>query len=57
MKVKDLIEQLSRFKEDDIVVVEIHEGERNEDLYEFTIDDIEVKCTDGSSFNEVRLCI
>lgn len=57
MKVKDLLEQLSRFNEDDIVVVEIHEGHRSEDLYEFTIDDIEVKCTDGSSFQEVRLCI
>lgn len=57
MKVKDLIEELSRFNEDDIVVVEIHEGQRSEDLYEFTIDDIEVKCTDGSSFQEVRLCI
>lgn len=54
----ELREALAQFDENDAVVVEIHEGERGEDLYEFTIDSIGgVQLTDGTTITEVRLCI
>lgn len=53
-----LKQSIARFKDDDIVAVEIHEGTRSEDLYEFTIDEIELaKLHDGTTFTEVRICI
>jgi hypothetical protein len=54
----ELRQALSQFKDDDIVVVEIHEGVRHEDLYDFSIDAIDgVKLTDGTEVSEVRICI
>lgn len=54
-----LREAIAHFKDDDFVVVEIHEGLRSEDLYPFTIDLIDnvFKREDGSIGVEVRLCI
>lgn len=54
----DLREAISKFDDNDSVVVEIHEGERTEDLYQFTIDSIDgVQLTNGTTISEVRLCI
>jgi hypothetical protein len=54
----ELRKAISEFNDDDIVVVEIHEGIRGEDLYEFDIDVIDgVKLTDGTTISEVRICI
>jgi hypothetical protein len=54
----ELRKAISEFSDDDIVVVEIHEGVRGEDLYEFDIDVIDgVKLTDGTTISEVRICI
>ena len=54
----ELRQALSKFKDDDIVVVEIHEGARYEDLYDFSIDSIDgLKLTDGTEVSEVRICI
>jgi len=49
---------ISEFNDYDIVVVEIHEGVRGEDLYGFKIDVIDsVKLTNGATISEVRICI
>lgn len=50
---------LAQFDDNDSVVVEIHEGIRHEDLYEFYIDVIDgVKSdTDGQEWREIRFCI
>ena len=54
----ELKEAISRFKDDDAVVVEIHEGVRHEDLYEFTVDEvIGLRLVNGTQFSEVRICI
>jgi hypothetical protein len=54
----ELREALAKFDDNDAVVVEIHEGERTEDLYEFTIDSIGgLKLEDGTTISEVRICI
>lgn len=54
----ELRQALSKFEDNDLVVVEIHEGVRHEDLYDFTIDVIEgVRLIDGSEVSEVRICI
>ena len=54
----ELRKHLEQFNGDDIVVVEIHEGSRSEDLYSFHIDSIsDVKLGDGTEVSEVRLCI
>ena len=50
---KELIEALKDFNDNDSIVVEIHEGERSEDLYPFEVDHIEVTET----YNEIRICI
>jgi hypothetical protein len=56
--IKELKEAISQFKDDDVVVVEIHEGVRHEDLYEFTIDEIVgLRLVDGTEISEVRICI
>jgi len=58
MQVKELMERLAQFNDNDEVVVEIHDSVKHEDLYEFTIDAIDgVSSLDGSTFTEVRLCI
>ncbi len=54
----ELRKAISEYSDHDIVVVEIHEGVRGEDLYEFDIDVIDgVKLTDGTTISEVRICI
>jgi hypothetical protein len=54
----DLREAIKDLNNYDALVVEIHEGERSEDLYTPSIDIIEgVKMEDGTTIREVRLCI
>lgn len=56
----ELREAIAEFNENDIVVVEIHEGIRGEDLYEFEIDTMTLSYVpreDGTLLTEVRLCI
>jgi hypothetical protein len=54
----ELRKAISQFGDEDVVYVEIHEGERQEDLYEFTIDSIDgIQLINGKTINEVRLCI
>ena len=54
----ELREAIAGFNDDDIVVVEIHEGSRSEDLYEFSVDEIiGLRLVDGTEISEVRLCI
>lgn len=49
---------LEQYNDQDEVVVEIHEGERYEDLYDFYIDFVGgVLREDGTEINEVRFCI
>jgi hypothetical protein len=56
--IKDLREAIAHLDDNDAVVVEIHEGIRSEDLYDFNIDVIDgIILTDGSTISEVRLCI
>jgi len=56
--VGELKDILSRYNDNDVVVVEIHEGERTEDLYNFYVDAIPgIKLEDGSEITEVRICI
>lgn len=53
-----LREAIKDFNDNDELVVEIHEGTRNEDLYTPTIDVIHgVVTADGGFISEVRLCI
>lgn len=55
----DLRNALSNFNENDQVVIEIHEGVRNEDLYTIEyVDEITgIRLNDGSEVSEIRLCI
>jgi hypothetical protein len=54
----DLREAIKDLNNYDALVVEIHEGERSEDLYTPSIDIIEgIKMEDGTTIREVRLCI
>jgi hypothetical protein len=54
----ELRKAISEFDDNYIVVVEIHEGHRNEDLYEFSVDEvIGLRLTDGTEISEIRLCI
>lgn len=54
----ELKKAISEFNDNDIVVVEIHEGIRSEDLYEFYIGVWgNIRMEDGSTSNEIRLCI
>lgn len=53
-----LREAIKDFNDNDELVVEIHKGTRNEDLYTPTIDVIHgVVTADGGFISEVRLCI
>lgn len=50
----ELRQAIKHLNDEDIVVVEIHEGERHEDLYTFYIDDsIQL----DEERREVRICI
>ena len=56
--IKDLREQLAKFDDLDLVVIEVHDALVGEDLYQFIVDSIEHH--DGEynvRFNEVRLCL
>lgn len=58
MTIGELKNALSEYDDNDYVVVEIHEGERHEDLYDFSIDVIDgVKLIDGGTRREIRFCI
>ena len=54
----ELKKAIAEFRDNDIVVVEIHEGYRTEDLYEFSVDEvIGLRLVDGTEISEIRLCI
>jgi hypothetical protein len=52
MTKKELLEALKDFRDDDIIVVEVFDTTLYEDLYDFTIDDIEV----NPELTEIRIC-
>ena len=54
LTIGDLRKQIQHLDDNDIVVVEIHEGVRHEDLYTFYIDD---SINLNSTMREVRICI
>ena len=56
--IAELKQAIQQFNDNDIVVVEIHEGSRNEDLYDFYVDSIQgVSLNTGEIVSEVRICI
>ena len=56
--IKDLREQLAKFDDNDVVVIEIHDALVGEDLYQFNVDSIEHHDEDENvEFREVRLCL
>jgi hypothetical protein len=58
MTIKELKEAISNCNDNDKVVIEIHEGIRYENLYDFTIDKIDkIRLQDGTQISEIRLCI
>jgi hypothetical protein len=52
MTKKELLEALKDFRDDDIIVVEVFDTTLYEDLYDFTIDEIEV----NPELTEIRIC-
>ena len=54
LTIGDLRQEIQHLDDNDIVVVEIHEGVRHEDLYTFYIDD---SINLNSTMREVRICI
>ena len=51
--IKDLREQLAKFNDHDFVVIDIHDTAVGEDLYQFSIESVDLtKYT-----KEVRLCL
>jgi len=59
LTIGDLRQAIQHLNDHDVVVVEIHEGERQEDLYTFHIDDSITIVSDdlNSTMREVRICI
>ena len=59
LTIGDLRQAIQHLDDIDEVVVEIHEGERQEDLYTFHIDDSITIVSDdlNSTMREVRICI
>jgi hypothetical protein len=56
--IAELKKAIENFNDNDIVVVEISEGSRTEDLYDFYVDSVSgVSLTSGEIVNEVRICI
>jgi hypothetical protein len=51
--VKDLREQLAKFDDDDVVVIDIHDTAVGEDLYLFGVDSVDIT----GNTKEVRLCL
>jgi len=54
LTIGDLRQAIQHLDDNDIVIVEIHEGVRHEDLYTFYIDD---SINLNSTMREVRICI
>ena len=54
LTIGDLRQAIQHLDDKDIVVVEIHEGVRREDLYTFYIDD---SINLNNTMREVRICI
>ena len=58
MTIKELKEAIANCNDNDEVTIEIHEGVRHEDLYEFSIEKIHgIRLMDGTEISEIRLCI
>ena len=59
LTIGDLRQAIQHLDDHDAVVVEIHEGERQEDLYTFYLDDSITIVSDdlNSTMREVRICI
>jgi hypothetical protein len=59
LTIGDLRQAIQHLNDHDVVVVEIHEGERPEDLYTFYLDDSITIVSDdlNSTTREVRICI
>ena len=59
LTIGDLRQAIQHLDDHDAVVVEIHEGERQEDLYTFYLDDSITIVSDdlNSTRREVRICI
>jgi len=56
--IAELKQAIQHFNDNDIVVVEIHEGIRHENLYDFYVDSMEgVTLSTGEIVSEVRICI
>lgn len=55
MRVKELKELLNKFKDKDIVVVEVHDTVLYEDLYEFELDNVDCMGL-SEARTEVRIC-
>lgn len=54
LTIGELRQRIKHLNDEDVVVVEIHEGERHEDLYTFYIDDsIQL----DEERREIRICI
>lgn len=54
LTIGELRKALANLNDEDVVVVEIHEGARHEDLYTFYVDDSIVL---DEGIREVRFCI
>jgi hypothetical protein len=52
MTKKELLDALKDFRDDDVIVVEVFDTTLYEDLYDFTIDEIEV----NPELTEIRIC-
>lgn len=54
----ELRQAIEGLNDNDQLLVEIHEGQRTEDLYPFSIDIIEgIELINGTKVNEIRFCI
>lgn len=53
MTKKELIQQISDYRDDDPVVIEVHDYTAHEDLYDFYVDPIKL----DEDYTEIRLTI
>ena len=60
MTKKQLLDLIEEYPDDAEVVIEVHDTTLYEDLYDFTLDPISLRFTDGTStglqMHELRLC-
>jgi len=57
MKIKELIQELSKFDDDDYVVLSTCNEYGDEiDLFDFIIDGVPTQHFNGNKFTEVRIC-